>query len=95
MYFRSSENVFADFWVNFGRLEIFENDDFVMVKIYFGFTWNLSVLIWRRFGSQRHVLVPGWSKNGSKRGLSERVPVVIKKNHEHHRISHGLKPLVH
>ena len=55
MDFRSSEGVFGDFLVNFGRFEILENDDFVIVKIHFGITWNLSVVIWDRFGSNSHV----------------------------------------
>ena len=94
MDFRSSEGVFGNFLVSFGRFEILENNDFLMVNFHFGFTWNLSVLMWHRFGSYCHVLVPDLSKNGPKIKFSAKVPVVIKKNHERHRISHGLRPLV-
>ena len=58
MDFRSSEGVFGDFGVNFGRFEILENADFLMLKIHFGLTWNLSVVIWSHPDLYFHVLVP-------------------------------------
>ena len=94
MDFRSSEGVFGDFLVNFGRFEIFENADFLMLEIHFEVTWNLSVLIWDRPDSYFHVLVPDWCQNGPKIGLSAGDPVVLRENYDYHRISHGLKPVI-
>ena len=94
MDFRSSEGVFGDFLVGFGRVGILENADFLMLKIHFGFTWNLSVVNWDNPDSYFHVLVPDWCQNGPKIGLGSTDPVVLRANHDHHRISHGLKPLV-
>ena len=71
MDFRSSEGAFGDFFVNFGRFEILENDDFPMVKIHFGFTWNLSVVIWGVPRLCFHDLVPDWCQNGAP-NLSQR-----------------------
>ena len=93
MDFRSSEGVFGDFLVNFGRFEIFENDDFLMVKIHFGITWNLSVSTWDRFDSNSHVSVPDRCQNGPKVGRISVLPVVARENRNYHRISHDLKPL--
>ena len=94
MDFRLSEGVFGDFLVNFGRFEILENDDFLMLKIHFGLTWNLSVLIWDRPDSCFHVLVPAGAKMGPKIGLSTTDPVVLRENNDYRWISHGLKPVV-
>ena len=95
MFFRSSEGVFGDFLVNFGRFEILENDDVLMVKIHFGFTRNLSMSTWDRFDSNSHVSVPDRCQNGPKVGRVSVLPAVARENHDYHRISHGLKPLIH
>ena len=65
-----------------------------MLKIHFGFTSNLSVLIWDRPDSCLHVLVPAGAKMEPKIGLGESDPVVLRANHYYHWISHGLKPVV-
>ena len=93
MDFRSSEGVFGDFSVNCVRFEILENDDFPMFKIHFGFTWNLSVVIWDNPYSCFHVLIPDWCQNGPKIGRVSVFPGVLRANHDYHRISHGLKPM--
>ena len=93
MGFRSSEGVFGDFLVNFRRFGILENADFLTLKIHFGLTWNLSVVIWDLPHSYFHVLVLDRCKNGSKIGLSSTDPVVLRANRDYHRISHGLKPV--
>ena len=92
MDFRSSEGVIGDFLVNFRLVRIFENADFLMLKIHFGLTWNLSVVTWDLPDSYFHVLVPDWYQNGPKLRRVTLDPVVLRENHDYHRISHGLKP---
>ena len=79
--------------MGFGFVGILENTDFLILKIHFGLTWNLSVLIWDRPDSCFHVLVPAGAKMGPKIGLGQGDPVVLRANHDYHWISHGLKPV--
>ena len=92
--FRSSEGVFGDFLVNFSLVGILENIGFLMPKIEFGLTCNLSVVTWDLPDSYFHVLVPDWCQNEPKVDLISVFPVVLRANHDYHRISHGLKPVV-
>ncbi len=49
--------------------------------------WTLPECIFHVFGSE-------WSKNDPKVGRVPDVPVQMEENGDHHRISHGLKPLI-
>ena len=94
MDFRSSAGVFGDFWVDFCRFEILENDDFLMLRNQFGLTWNLPMLIWACPGSCFHVSVPDLCQNEPKICRVRAYPVVLRESHDYHRISHGLKPSI-